>query len=211
MSTKINIVILIIILISLFSGIIAYPYINDDFASHWNSKGEVNGYMSKLWGVLLLPIIMIFTFLLFRFIPKIDPLKKNVESFKKEFDLFIIGILLFLMYVHILTIIYNLGYIFNLSKTIIPAFGLFFYLIGILLLKLKRNWFIGIKTPWTLSSDYVWQKTHKLGGLLFKVSGIIIALSFFIYKAAYIVLLITVTLTVIITISYSYFVFKKSR
>ncbi len=147
MFKKINLIILIILLISLFSGIIAYPYLNDEFASHWNSKGEVDGHMSKIGGILLLPIVMIIIYFLLAFFPKIDPLKKNVDLFKKEFDLFIIGILLFLMYLHILTIIYNLGYIFNLSKMVVPAFGFFFYLIGILLLKSKRNWFIGIKTP----------------------------------------------------------------
>ena len=93
---KANIIILIIILLSFAIAIYIYPQMPDKMASHWNTKGEVDGYMSKLWGVFLMPVISIALFLMFILIPKIDPLKKNIDKFRKYYDGFIVLIILFL-------------------------------------------------------------------------------------------------------------------
>ena len=79
---KSNIIILIIILISFSIGIYFHSKMPAEMASHWNIKGEVDGYISKFWGLFLMPIISIGMFLLFLFIPKIDPLKSNIEKFR---------------------------------------------------------------------------------------------------------------------------------
>jgi len=73
----------------------------------------------------------------------------------------------------LLSIFANLGYEFNMVQMMVPGLGILFYLLGVVLGKAKRNWFVGIKTPWTLSSDKVWDKTHVLGGKLFKIAGVI--------------------------------------
>ncbi|MCD6528067.1 SdpI family protein [bacterium] len=100
-------------------------------------------------------------------IPKIDPLKKNLEKFRNYFERFFILLFLFLFYLYLLTIFWNLGLRFYIGQAMIPALAILFYYCGVLLEKAKRNWFIGIRTPWTLSSDEVWDKTHQLGGRLF--------------------------------------------
>lgn len=208
---KYKIIIFLIIFSSLISGIILYPKINDNFASHWDSKGEVDGYMSKNWGILLLPVIMIILYFLLIIIPKIDPLKKNIYSFKEDFDSFILVIILFFAYIHILTIVYNTGIYFNLSKWILPALGILIYKTGIMITRSKRNWFIGIRTPWTLSSDYVWDRTHEVSGNLFKISGIIIILSIFIFKYSFIIMLASILFSAMFSVVYSYYIFKKKK
>jgi len=165
--------IFLIVIISFLVGLYFYPQLPDQMASHWNTKGEVDNYMTKFWGIFLMPFIMIFMLLLFLFITKIDPLKKNVEKFRKYFDGFILVFLLFFLYIYLLTLFYNLGYQFNMGQFVLPAMVPLFYYFGVLIKNAKRNWFIGIRTPCTLSSDRVWDKTHAIGGKLFKVVGII--------------------------------------
>lgn len=157
----------------------------DTVASHWNERGEVNGYMSKFWGLFLMPIISVIMFLFFLLIPKIDPLKENIDKFRKYFDNFILLIILFLFYIYLLTIFWNLDKRFDMGSFIVPPIGILFYYAGILVENAKRNWFIGIRTPWTLSSDNVWDKTHKLGGKLFKIGGIITVFGVFFPKYSF--------------------------
>lgn len=145
----------------------------DTIATHWGIYGEPDGYSPKLVGLFLMPLLSVFMFILFLVIPKIDPLKKNVTAFRKHFDRFIVVIFGFLFYLYLLTLFWNLGYKFNMIQFLVPAFGLLFYMTSDLLGKAKRNWFIGIRTPWTLTSDIVWEKTHKLGMKLFRLAGVI--------------------------------------
>ena len=111
----------------------SYPQLPEKMASHWNTKGEVDGYTSRFWGLFLMPIISLGCFLLFLFIPKIDPLKKNVEKFRKYFDIFILIFILFSLYIYLLTIFWNFGFRFNMSQLMAPAMGFLFFYCGILI------------------------------------------------------------------------------
>jgi len=199
------------ILLSFLIAIYFYPQMPEKIASHWNSQGQVNGYMSKFWGLFLMPFISIALFLLFIIIPKIDPLKKNIEKFRKYFDLLIIFIFIFLFYIYTLTILWNLGITFNMTLAMVPALGILFYFVGIVTEKAKRNWFIGIRTPWTLSSDIVWNKTHKIGGKLFKIAALIAFSGLFFPKYAILLVIVPVILVALYTIVYSYFEYKKQK
>jgi len=106
---KINIIALGIILISFLLGIYLYPSMPEQMASHWNAQGEVDDYMSKFWALFLMPLMSLGLLLLFLVIPKIDPLKQNIEKFRKYFDGFIVLMLGFLFYVYLLTIFWNLA------------------------------------------------------------------------------------------------------
>lgn len=94
-----------------------------------------------------MPIVTIAMWLLFLLIPKIDPLKKNIEKFRKYYDNFILLMILFLFYIFLLTIAWNKGVRFDMTTAIIPAIGILFYYIGSLMSYIKRNWFMGIRTP----------------------------------------------------------------
>ncbi len=208
---KVNIAIIAIIVISFIIAIYVYPTFPENVASHWNAKGEVDGYMSKFWGVFLMPIISIVIFLMFVFIPKLDPLKRNVKKFRGYFDGFILFMIIFFFYVYILTVLYNLGITFNMTYAILPAMAILFYLMSILLKNCKRNWFIGIKTPWTLSSDRVWEKTHKLGSKLFKIIALLLLVGLFFPDKGLTLFILPLFVMIIWLYIYSYLEFKKEK
>jgi uncharacterized membrane protein len=208
---KTKTIIFLIIILFFVVGVYFYPQMPAKMASHWNARGEVDGYLTKPWGLFLMPIISLVIALLFLLIPQIDPLKENIIKFRKYFDLFIILIVLFLFYLYILTIFWNLKIRFDFLRMMIFPLSLFFYFVGWLIEKAKRNWFIGIRTPWTLSSEGVWDKTHKLGGKLFKLAGFIVlwGIIFKQYAVWFVVLpIISVALYLFV---YSYFEYKKEK
>jgi uncharacterized membrane protein len=208
---KIKILALIIIAVSFAVGVYFYPQLPEKVASHWNASGAVDGYMNKFWGLFLMPILALAVFLLFIFLPKIDPLKENIKKFKGYFDGFILALIIFFFYIYILTIVWNKGIYFDMGRFLIPALGILFFYAGVLIEKSKRNWFMGIKTPWTLSSDQVWDKTNKLGGKLFKISGVIAFLGIFMPSFAMILVLVPIILTAIYLFVYSYVEYKKEN
>ena len=153
-----------------------------------------------------MPFTAIVMFLLFIAIPHIDPLKKNIIGFRKYFDRFVLLMIGFMFYIHILTIFASFDNAFSMNL----AMAILFYYAGVLIQNAKRNWFIGIRTPWTLSSEAVWDKTHKLGSKLFKIAAILILLTlfapdYFIYS---VFLLIAFSLYLVL---YSYLEFKKEK
>lgn len=206
---KSEIIIVGIISLSLAIGIYFYPQMPERMASHWNAEGQVNGYMSKFFGMLLMPFISIALLLLFILIPKIDPLKANIEKFRKHYDNFVLLIILFLFYLYLLTIFWNIGARFSMIQLLSPAFAVLFYYCGVLVENAKRNWFIGIRTPWTLSNEKVWSKTHKIGGKLFKIAGTIALFGIFFQGYALFFILLPVILVAAYTVIYSYFEYQK--
>jgi uncharacterized membrane protein len=175
MSTRTTtILVLLMIITASVAGLMLWNRLPDQMASHWNVNDQVDGYMSKPWGVFMMPLITLGMFVLFLVVPSIDPLKANIAQFREAFNMFIVLIVAFMLYIHALTLAWSLGYDdFKMSTSMLPAMGLLFIFIGFMLRKAKRNFFIGIRTPWTLSSDTVWNKTHQLGAVLFMASGVL--------------------------------------
>lgn len=212
MNTKISrLIMACIILLSFAIGIYFYPVMPLRMASHWGINGVVDGYISKFWGLFLMPTISIVMFLLFIAIPKIDPLKKNIEEFKKYYNGFAAIIIAFLFYIYLLTIFWNIGVGFNMPMLMVPPFVVLFYYAGVLTENAKTNWFIGIRTPWTLSSEHVWRKTHKLGGKLFKISALISLFGLIFKPYAFYLVIIPAIAVAIFTILYSYFEYRKEK
>ncbi|MFA5086166.1 MAG: DUF1648 domain-containing protein [Candidatus Paceibacterota bacterium] len=202
---------IIVLFISFVTAWYFYPFLPAEMASHWNTQGQVDGYMGKLWGLLLMPILMVFFTVLFFVIPNIDPEKKNIEKFWSEFDKFIIVFNLFMLYVYILTILWNLGYGLNMTAAIMPAFAVLFWFCGSLIGKAKRNYTIGIRFPWTLASDVVWDKTHKIGEKLFKLIALLAFLATFFVNYAFWLLFVPIIASVIFLFIYSYLEYRKVK
>lgn len=175
MSTRTTLVIsLVLIVTAILAGLLLWDRMPEQMASHWNVDDQVDGYMPKFWGLFLMPLVTLGMLALFLVIPSIDPLKANIAQFREAFNLFIVLIIGFMLYVHGLTLAWSLGYQnFKMSAAMLPFMGILFVAIGFMLRKAKRNYFIGIRTPWTLNSDYVWDETHRLGAILFMASGIL--------------------------------------
>lgn len=173
MSTRATtIVVLIMLVAATLAGLLLWNRLPDQMASHWNVHDQVDGYMPRFSGVFMLPLITLGMLLLFLVIPSIDPLKANIAQFRGAFNLFIVLIVAFMIYIYGLSLAWNLGYTgFKMSGAMLPAVGLLFVFIGFMMRQAKRNFFIGIRTPWTLSSDTVWNETHRIGAVLFMISG----------------------------------------
>jgi len=194
-------------------ALIAYPSLPDQIASHWNTVGEADGYMDKLVGLFMLPGVMAAMLGLYFVIPKIDPLKENIESFRAYYNGFWIFFFVFFAYIFGLTLVWNLGYSFNLIATMTPAFSLMLYMAGVLIENAKRNWFVGIRTPWTLSSDVVWNKTHQLGGKLFKIAALLPLIALFTKSESLIIgsLSVSALMASLIPVVFSYFVYRAEQ
>lgn len=203
-----RIVILLILLMAALSFLV-YPVLPAQIATHWGAKGEVNGFSGKMFGLFFMPILSFFLYLFLVWIPKIDPKKKNIEEFKSTYELFLIMFFLFLFYIHLLTILWNLGMRVSFNQALAPAMSVLFYSMGILIEKAKMNYFIGIRTPWTLANEEVWNETHKRGGIVFKSLAIITFLGFFFPDFYIWILLGAVLIATIYTVVLSYFIFKR--
>lgn len=200
-----------IVILSFILALAFYSMLPENIITHWNANGDADGSSNKFIGLFLIPLISLALLILLYFIPKLDPLRKNINKFKRYYEFFILLLELFLLYMQFIVILANLGYIPNIIAFLAPAMGILFFFIGVLIEKSKRNWFIGIRTPWTMSNDKVWHKTHALGGKLFKISGIIAILGVFFRDLAFFFIIVPVILSSIYLVIYSYLEYKKLK
>lgn len=210
MSTRTTIFISVaLIAIAILAGLLLWSRLPDPMPAHWNAAGEIDGYMSKFWGVFLIPIISIALAGLFLIIPNIDPLKANIAQFRAAFNWFIVVFMAYMLYVYALTLVAALGTPFNMTLMLLPAVGLLFIGMGYLMSGAKRNFFIGIRTPWTLSSDTVWDKTHKLGSKLFMLGGVVTILCAFLGESGIWIMLVAMLGASFVPIVYSYVLYQR--
>lgn len=212
MSTRTTILIgLILIVAATLAGLLLWNRLPDPMASHWNINDRVDGYTSRVTGVLMLPLMTLGLFLLFLAIPSIDPLKANIAQFRGAFNLFIVFLVAFMVYLYGLTLAWNLGYTgFRMSGAMLPAIGLLFIFIGFMMRQARRNFFIGIRTPWTLSSDRVWNETHRLGAVLFIISGALAVVGgFFGGTTAFWLMFAPIIATTVFLLVYSYVLYQR--
>lgn len=189
--------------------VFAWITLPDTVITHWGVEGTPDGYSGKAFGILLFPIMVIILNLLFRFLPGIDPLKENYKKFGKSYETFIAVFNLFLLMLFFIFIFLNMCIDININRLIIPLFAFLFFSIGVILKDVKDNWFIGIRTPWTLSSKEVWRKTHQLGSVLFEAGAIVSLVGIFFPEYAFAFVLIPILLVSVILIVYSYMEHKK--
>ncbi len=192
------------------TGIVLYPQLPDQMASHWNLAGEADGFMDKIWGIFLFPTLTACFVALYAVIPKIDPLRSNIESFRPQYNLLFVGLVSFFAYLFLLSLVWNLGWRFNFSTALLPALATLLYGLGTLMAHAKQNWFIGIRTPWTLSNEHVWTATHRLGGRLFKLAAAIALASIALGgTTGFVVFLVTTTIASIVPTIYSYILYRR--
>jgi uncharacterized membrane protein len=201
----------LIVFLAFLLSMIVYPIMPENIASHWNAQGQPDAFSSKSFALFLTPAISLVLLLVFSFLPRLDPLKMNYKSFSKYYNGLILIMTLFLFYIHLLTLLSNLEAFptFNMMSAILPAMAVLFFYIGILLKHAKRNWFVGIRTPWTLSSEKVWTKTHQFGSILFQVSAVLSLFGLILPDYAIWFILVPILTSSIVIIVYSYFVFKR--
>lgn len=186
-----------------------YPQLPESVPLHWNAQGEIDRYGSKreLWMLpFMLPLLVYFIFLL---VPHIDPKKKlhqmEIKLDRLKFWLTLIMSLLTMVIIHM---------VHNREKAkislIFGVVGLLFAVLGNYFKTIKPNYFIGIRTPWTLENETVWHETHRFAGTYWFIGGLVMVLSSFLFKPQA-NLYITLGITAILIVAPTYYSYRKFR
>jgi uncharacterized membrane protein len=155
----------------------AYVQLPARVATHWGIDGRADGWSSPFVAAILVPAAGLVLALIFLALPKMDPRRGAYEDPRSPYWIVSNAVLVLLVIVHSLVLGHALGWVINAVPVVTVAVGMLFVLIGALMPRMRPSWFMGIRTPWTLSSDDVWVQTHRLGGKLFVVAGAAVAVS----------------------------------
>ena len=207
------------VLLLLVIPFIALPFVwdqmPDEVPIHWDSSGQPDNYASKTVGLLLLPLINVGVYLLFWLIPKIDP-KRKVAMEKKPLPALrfvMILVLTFLFFVTI-SVSMDVGGGFDTNRLVPLGVILLFLGLGNYMVTVQPNYFIGIRTPWTLEDPEIWKKTHRLGGRLWVASSCVLLLLWLLLPASVfssVFLVIVLGVMVGVPVVYSYLLFARQK
>ncbi|MGZ3297425.1 MAG: SdpI family protein [Asticcacaulis sp.] len=181
-------------------------------ATHFDLQGHVNGYMPRDMALAFLPALaLILSLFLLWILPAIMPKNASLSRSSEAYGIFGLATVLFLCGIHVVLIAGALGLPLDRVRISLGGAGLLFLVIGNYLPKMRFNYVAGFKTPWTLSNEEVWDKTHRLGGRLFMLTGLltVIAAIFLPASFGFAVLLLMALLTTLITTGYSYVVARR--
>lgn len=198
-----------LVVIAAVLSVVTEPSLPAELVTNWDSVGEPTGTLPKSQAIWLLPAMMAGLLGLFAALPRIDPLRENIAEFRPAYDWFVVVFSAFLVIIHVGILAFNLGYEFPFLNLILAGVALLFYYTGVLLAKAKRNWFIGIRTPWTLSDDDVWNETHRVGAKLFKITAVMVLLGLAFGEYAIYFLLVPLFITAVGTVAYSYYLYER--
>ena len=204
-------VIALVLVLTAVITLIAYPVMPDVVASHWNAEGTLNGTMPKFWGLILIPLLMYGFCALLTVLPRIDPLRNNYQKFQDYYEGFILVFAAFFFFIQLQIILWGRGIHVSPNLTMPVMIGGLFVYIGFLMEHAEPNWFVGIRTPWTLSSDSVWKKTHQRAGTLFKLAGVVSMIGALAGIYASLFILVPAIAVALYTVVYSYTEFKKEQ
>ncbi|MFC4541854.1 SdpI family protein [Halosolutus amylolyticus] len=197
------------IVLSIVVSLLTAPDLPAELVSHWNAVGEPDGTMAKPLALWLIPALSAGVLVLFALIPRIDPLGANIAEFRPTYDWFVVLFTGFMFVLHAGIIAFNLGYEFDFINLIVVLVAGLFYYSGVVLTRANRNWFVGIRTPWTLSNEEVWNRTHALGGKLFKLTALVALGGLLFGEYAIYFLIVPSLLTAVVTVGYSYYVYEQ--
>jgi len=194
----------------LFS-ISVYSRLPDRVAVHWNLSGEPNRYASRVEGAFLLPALMAALYLIMQWYPSRDPRAANIAKFRGAYDTIVAATIAFLGVVHVLVLGQSLGWRVDITTVVFVCGGAMLVLFGNLLPLARSNFIFGIRTPWTLSSEHVWTRAHRVGGYAMVAAGLLMVSAFFARPAGAVVALASVILAGAIPVVYSYLLWIRHR
>ena len=201
---------MLLVIAAMFAAAAAvWPSAPDAIPVHWNVNGEVDRYGGRFEGLLLLPLAALVIYLLMRYLPRIDPLRANYARFSGAYTAIRAAVLALMAGIYGMVIAWVQQKPVDMSKLVPAALGGLFLLLGSVLGKVKPNWFVGIRTPWTLSSARSWERTHRLGGWLFMGLGLLFLLTgVFGLGSAGVGVFGAMLAVVVVLFVYSYFVWR---
>jgi uncharacterized membrane protein len=196
-----------LILMALGGTYLAYDSLPPQVPVHWNIRGQVDGFAPKTWGVWLLPGAMVLLLGLFAVLPRISPRHFEIDTFRATYEFIALLVIALFGFLQVITIAQARNQSLNAGVWLANGMYLFFALLGNVMGKIRRNYFVGIRVPWTLSSERVWNDTHRLAAWLWTGAGLLGLLFGLLGQIAVGIGLIA--LAVIVPIVYSYLHYKE--
>ncbi len=193
------------------ASLVAWPWAPARIPTHWNVQGEADGFMGRFPGLFIAPLVITLLVGLFQVWPRIDPLGRNYAAFTNVYRQVQTGIVLFLTIVHLLAVAVALGWVADISLAVMLLTGILLIGLGNVMGKLRPNWFLGIRTPWTLSSPDVWTRTHHFAGRLMVGFGLVLIVAALFLPRQYMsqVVAIGAAGLALITFGYSYWIWRQ--
>lgn len=201
------------IMVGLFiSAAFIYPHLPEQIPRHWNFKGEVDAYWGRLYGAFIPLVVIVACYFLMLFVPYLDPKKENYIRFTGAYTFIRWMLVLFLSLLYITTILAAMGYNLDMDLWVKAMVAVLFILIGNFMGQFRHNYFVGIKTAWTLADEDVWRKTHRLGAKVWVLGGIVCLIMAFVDNIwGAIVFFAAIIIMTLIPVIYSYVIFRKTQ
>ena len=197
-----------ILIISWVVAFLYEPTLPGQIAIHWNIKGEADGYIDKSIGIYMMPMTSTVIYMLFLVLPKISPRGFRLDNVKNVLGILLLTILSLDFIIMVMMFEATLSPEFNITQWTYFLVGVLFVVLGNYMGKLPKNFFIGIRTPWTLVSDEVWFKTHKLGGRIFFATGLLTSLGSLL-NWPHIAMVTLLCMAALIPLVHSFVIYKK--
>lgn len=189
----------------------AYPQLPGEIATHWGVDGQPNGWSSSLLAAVLVPSIAAALMVVLLVVPRIDPRRESWELHGPTYWMMANLTLCFLLLSHVLVLGVGLGWKLPIGRLVPVAVGALFVVLGNVMPRMRPNWFMGIRTPWTLSSDEVWRRTHRIGGACFVVAGLLVALCGFVGGGLIPYVIVgAVAVSIVVPVGYSWLLWRRS-
>ena len=152
---------------------ILYPHLPGTVATHWDWRGQPNGYSSREMLYLVGPGLLAAFMVLTAVLPWLSPKRFDVDGFRSTYTRIMVYVYILIAYLDAITLGLASGRAIDAGRAIMGGVCLFLVLIGNLMGKVRRNFYIGVRTPWTLASEKVWNSTHRLAAKTLFASGLL--------------------------------------
>ncbi|WCK56613.1 SdpI family protein [Aneurinibacillus sp. Ricciae_BoGa-3] len=208
---KIDVLLILIALVPIAAFLLVYNQLPDSMAVHFGFDNKPNGFQSKPSALILFSLLGLGVPILLKYTRKIDPKQENYWKFKRAFEAIRLGVTVLLSCVFGLVLMFNLGYPLDIKFFTLMLVGLLFMIMGNYLVQIRYNFFFGIRTPWTLASEEVWRRTHRMAGPLYMAAGAFFILCGFVASTWFIYIFIAgIVLACAFPVCYSYLIYKKT-
>ncbi len=187
---------------------VLYPRLPERVPTHWGLSGRPDQYTGKPWGPFAIPLAMAALYVVLSLVPAISPRGFRIEQFKRAFDVVRTSVIGFLFLIMTLVHLAALGTRVAMDRYVFAAVGLLLMVLGNYMGKFTKNFFVGIRTPWTLASDEVWLRTHRLGGKLFVLAGLALIICG-VAGFGLVAVIVATAIATLVPVIYSYVLYRR--
>jgi uncharacterized membrane protein len=187
----------------------SWPRLPEQVPTHWNLQGQVDGHGNKVVGLLVLPLTAAGIYVLLLLLPLADPGGANYRNFAGAYNTIRLGIVALLGVLYTTAVAGVFDWQIDFTRIAFLGSAVLFVILGNVMGKIRPNWFVGVRTPWTLSSKLSWDKTHRLTGWLMMLMGVLFAVVAFVHTTWMLVFMLIVDVACLgWSVIYSYLVYR---